>query len=57
MELGLWIPVVSGIPNALSSIPDSKAQDSVFHEHNFSGLQISIHKQKFLGIQNSDTLT
>ena len=26
--LGLWIPFVSGIPDSLSCIPDSKAQDS-----------------------------
>ena len=57
MELRLWIPIVRGIPDALSSVPDSKAQNSVFHEYDFSGLQFSIHKQKFLGIQNSDTLT
>ena len=57
MELGLWILIVSEFPDALSCIPDSKAQDSVFHEHNFSGRQISIHKQKFPGIQNPDFLT
>ena len=57
MELGVWIPIAGGIPDALSCVPDSKAQDSVFLEYNFSGLQFSIHKQKFPGIQNSDTLT
>ena len=57
MELGVWIPIASGIPDALSCVPNSKAQDSVFREYNFSGLQFSIHKQKFPGIQNSDTLT
>ena len=28
VELGLWIAVVSGIPDSLSCIPDSKTQDS-----------------------------
>ena len=31
VELGFWIPVVSGILDSLSCIPDSKAQDSGFH--------------------------
>ena len=30
VELGFWIPIVSGIPESLSCIPDSKAQDSRF---------------------------
>ena len=29
---GFWIPIVSGIPDCLSCIPDSKAQDSEFHK-------------------------
>ena len=29
--LGFWIPIVSGILDSLSCIPDSKAQDSAFH--------------------------
>ena len=28
VELGFWIPVVSGIPESLSCIPDFKIQDS-----------------------------
>ena len=31
VELGFWIPNVSGIPDSLSCIPDPKAQDSGFH--------------------------
>ena len=32
LELGFWIPVVSGILDSLSCIPDSKDQDSGFHK-------------------------
>ena len=35
MERGFWIPFLSGISEYLSSIPDSKALDSGFHEQNF----------------------
>ena len=45
VELRFWIPIVSGIPNSLSCIPDSNAQDSGFH------------KQKFPGFQDLDSLT
>ena len=45
MELGLWSPVVSEIPDFLSCIPDSKDQDS------------GLRKQKCPGFQNSDSLT
>ena len=31
-ELEFWIPIVSGIPDSLSYILDSKAQDSRFHQ-------------------------
>ena len=31
------IPIVSGIPDSLSCIPDSKAQNSRFHGKNFPG--------------------
>ena len=41
-NLGFWIPIISGIPDSLSCVPDSKAQDSGFH------------KQKFLGFRNPD---
>ena len=39
------IPVVIGIPNSLSCIPDSKAQDSWFYKEKFphSGIQIPLH--------------
>ena len=33
VELGFRIPIVSSIPDSLSCIPDSKAQDSGFHKH------------------------
>ena len=39
------IPIVSGIPDSLNCILDSKAQDSGFH------------KQKFPGFTNPDSLT
>ena len=29
-KLGFWIPIVSGIPDSLSCIPDSKVQDFRF---------------------------
>ena len=32
MELGFWIPIIRGIPDSLSCIPDSKAHDSGFHK-------------------------
>ena len=34
MELGFQIPIVGGIPDPLSCIPDFKAQDSGFHKQN-----------------------
>ena len=37
VELGFWIPVVCGIPDSLSCLPDPKAQDSRFHKQNFPG--------------------
>ena len=30
VECGFWIPIINGIPDSLSCIPDSKAQDSWF---------------------------
>ena len=39
MELGLWIPIVSGIPDSLSCIPDFKAQDLGFHKQKFHGFR------------------
>ena len=50
VELGFWIPIVSGIPDFLSCIPDSKTQDSAFHEQKFrdSGIRIPIHGEMSL---------
>ena len=45
VELGFWIPIAGGIPDSLSCIPDSRAQDFGFH------------KQKFPRFRNSDSLT
>ena len=36
MEIGFWIPPVGGIPYSLSSIPDSKAQDSGISQAKYS---------------------
>ena len=38
-ELGFWIPIVSGIPDSLSCIPESKTQDCGFHSENFPGFR------------------
>ena len=35
VELGFWIPIISGNPDSLKCILDSKAQDSKFHKPNF----------------------
>ena len=40
VELGFWIPIVSGIPDSLSCIPDSKTKDSGFLKQNFQGSRI-----------------
>ena len=40
VELAFWIPVVCGIPDSLSCIPDSKSQDSGFHEQLYPRNQI-----------------
>ena len=45
LPAGFWIPIVSGIPDSLSGIADSKTQDSGFF------------KQKFSGFRNTDSLT
>ena len=45
VELGFRIPIVSGIPDSYSCIPDSKPQDFGFHW------------QKFPGLRNPDSLT
>ena len=54
VELGFRIPIVSGIPDSFSCIPDSKVQDSTFRKQfnwtskNFldSGNRISLHEAK-----------
>ena len=38
--LGFWILIVGGIPDSLSCILDSKAQDSGFHKQNFPEIRI-----------------
>ena len=53
VELGFWIPIVSGIPDSHSCIQDSMAQDSGFHKQKFLrfriphaldfGIRISLH--------------
>ena len=40
VELGFWIPIVRGIPDSLSCILDSKAQDFGFHKQNFPRFRI-----------------
>ena len=48
VKLGFQIRVVSGIPDSLSCMSDSKAQDSGFREQNFSdsAFQIPLHWAK-----------
>ena len=43
VELGFWIPIVSGIPDSMSCIPDSKTRDSGFHKQNFSGFRVPLN--------------
>ena len=40
VELAFWIPFLSGIPDSLSCILGSKAQDSGFNKQNFPGIRI-----------------
>ena len=40
VELGFRIRIVSGIPDSYTCIPDSKAQDSGFHEQKFPRFRI-----------------
>ena len=42
VELEFWISIVSGIPDSLSCIPDSKAQDCRFHQQKFPDSEILI---------------
>jgi len=46
-ELGFWIPIVGGISDSLSGIPDSKGPDSGFHKEKFSRFRIV--REKFPG--------
>ena len=48
VELGFWTPVVSGISDSLSSIPDSTTQDAGWHKQNLPGFPI---------LQATDTLS
>ena len=48
LELGFRIPIVCGIPDSLSQIPDSKAQDSVLHKRICSGFRIPQAKVSIL---------
>ena len=41
VELGFWIPIVRRIPDSLSCILDSKAQDFGFHKQNFPRFRIA----------------
>ena len=49
-ELGFQFPIVSGIPDSLSCISDSKAQDSRFHKQLFSGFPCMGRKKKISNI-------
>ena len=40
VELGFRIPIVSGIPDSHSCIPDSNSQDSGFHKQKFPRFRI-----------------
>ena len=56
VELGFRVPVIlSGIPDSLSCMSDSKAQDYAFHKQKFPDSEF--HTQKFPGFQNTDSLT
>ena len=39
VKFGFWIPIFSRIPDSLSCIPNSKAQDSRFHKKIFPGVR------------------
>ena len=55
MELGLRIPIVSGILDSLNCILDSKAQDSELHKKNFPHFRFN--KEKVPRFRNPDSLT
>ena len=55
LQLGLWIPIISGISEPLSWIfPNSKSQDSGFHKQIFQ--DSGFHKKKFAGFRILDSL-
>ena len=53
LELGFLIPIVSGIPDSLSCIPDSKAQDSDSTSKKFPAYPIP--QAESLGFRNPDS--
>ena len=56
MEPGFRTPIVGGIPDSLSCIPDSKTQDSDYISKNLPRFPI-LRKQIFSGFRNWDSLT
>ena len=54
VEAEFWIPIVSRIPDSLSCIPNSKAQDSGFYKQILP--DSGFHKQKFPGYGNPNYL-
>ena len=40
VELGFWIPFLSGFPDSMNCILDFKTQDSGFNEQNFPGFRV-----------------
>ena len=48
LELGFWIPIAFGIPDSLSCIPDSKAQDSRFNKQKFPAPRNPLLGRSFL---------
>ena len=55
LQLGLWIPIISGISEPLSWIfPNSKSQDSGYsHKQIFQ--DSGFHKKKIAGFRNLDS--
>ena len=49
-ELRLRIPIITGIPDFLNCIPDSKSQDSGFHKQKFLSLPWLQNSRFFLKI-------
>ena len=48
LELGFWIPIVRGIPDSLSCIPDSNTPHPGFHIQKFPGIRIPLHARATL---------